>query len=241
MQGLSGHYQAIEQFFAGWHTYRKLVAHNHMHHREIAAELAQRLACSWPTEAITVLDLGCGDAAQLAPALAGISVSSYTGVDLAAPALELARGHLQGLRCPVKLLRANYSGLLDALAGPYDLIHNSYSLHHLKRADKADYFRQCQRLLAPGGVHVLVDGLRLPHESHDACLGRHVAAVYERFVSLTPSEQQSMEAHMRRCDFVETEATLRGLAETAGLVGWEACFRTPLYGMFVCKSAAQAS
>lgn len=236
MQGSSGHYQAVEQFFAVWHTYQKVVTHNHLHHREIGEALKALVAGTWPQEPIAVLDLGCGDAAELAPALASVCVSSYTGVDLAAPALELARGNLRGLRCAVKLIKSNYSGLLDALTGSYDLIHNSYSLHHLCAEDKAAYFHQCRRLLAPGGLHVLIDGLRAPHESRDAGVARHVRAVHEQFGGLSASERRSIAEHMEISDFPESEDRLRSLAAAAGLGGWQALFKTPLYGMFVCRA-----
>ena len=50
------------------------------------------------------LDLGCGDAATLAPLLASMAVQRYKGVDLSESALALAAENLTGLSCPVKLV-----------------------------------------------------------------------------------------------------------------------------------------
>jgi methylase of polypeptide subunit release factors len=51
-------------------------------------------------EPFSFLDLGCGDAATLAPVLKGCQVKSYNGVDLSEPALALAVKNLGVLSGP---------------------------------------------------------------------------------------------------------------------------------------------
>jgi len=69
-------------FFDVWHTYRKVVAANYMHHMEIRAQLERVLLAQFASRPFSFLDLGCGDAATLAPLLASMAVQRYKGVDL---------------------------------------------------------------------------------------------------------------------------------------------------------------
>jgi hypothetical protein len=69
-------------FFDVWHTYRKVVAANYMHHMEIRAQLEGVLLAQFGSRPFSFLDLGCGDAAALAPLLASMAVQRYKGVDL---------------------------------------------------------------------------------------------------------------------------------------------------------------
>jgi hypothetical protein len=61
-------------FFDVWHTYRKVVAANYMHHMEIRAQLGRVLLAQFASRPFSFLDLGCGDAATLAPLLASMAV-----------------------------------------------------------------------------------------------------------------------------------------------------------------------
>src|ERR1700720_4957697 len=91
-------------FFDVWHTYRKVVAANYMHHKEIKAQLERVLLAQFVGRPFSFLDLGCGDAATLAPLLASMAVQRYKAVDLSESALALAAENLTGLSCPVELV-----------------------------------------------------------------------------------------------------------------------------------------
>ncbi|MDD2723357.1 MAG: hypothetical protein PHH59_04935 [Methylovulum sp.] len=56
-----------ENIFDTWELYRKIVSFNNMFHREIYADVANVLQTA--RQDFTLLDLGCGDAANLAPVL----------------------------------------------------------------------------------------------------------------------------------------------------------------------------
>jgi hypothetical protein len=58
-------------FFDAWDTYQKVVAGDYMFHREIGAELKRVLHALFGGRSFSILDLGCGDAATLAPLLGG--------------------------------------------------------------------------------------------------------------------------------------------------------------------------
>jgi methylase of polypeptide subunit release factors len=56
------------------------------------------------------LDLGCGDAATLAPLLSNMAIQRYKGVDLSETALALAAENLKSLPCPLDLVWGGYLG-----------------------------------------------------------------------------------------------------------------------------------
>ena len=55
----------IDEFFDQWRLYDAVIRHNYMTHREIHAAIHGQLA-KFDVSAGTLLDLGCGDASQIA-------------------------------------------------------------------------------------------------------------------------------------------------------------------------------
>jgi SAM-dependent methyltransferase len=129
-------------FFDVWHTYRKVVAANYMHHKEIKAQLERVLLAQFASRPFSFLDLGCGDAATLAPLLASMAVQRYKGVDLSETALALAAENLKALSCPVELVCCDILAALEADTGFYDVVYTSFALHHLSTEQKAEFFHR---------------------------------------------------------------------------------------------------
>src|ERR1019366_2218720 len=103
------------------------------------AELKRVLRAHFDGRPISILDLGCGDAAALAPLLKGLALQRYRGPDLSETALALAAENLKALPCPAELTHGH---ILAALAedSSYDVIYSSFALHHLPAAQKAEFF-----------------------------------------------------------------------------------------------------
>jgi SAM-dependent methyltransferase len=111
----------MDLFERQWSSYRAIVNHNLMEHREVAAATEAVLE-DWlqqrPKEAppARMVDLGCGDLALLAPLLRRLPLSSYTGLDLARPVLTLAEQSLGPVPYPTQWLEGDL--LAWALGGP---------------------------------------------------------------------------------------------------------------------------
>ena len=84
----------IGEFFNQWRLYEAVIRHNYMKHREIHAAMHDALAAC-AVSAGTLLDLGCGDASQIARSMQNTPITSYIGVDLSGDALGMARGGQQ--------------------------------------------------------------------------------------------------------------------------------------------------
>lgn len=110
---------ASDLFQKEWSTYRKMVDNNYLYHAE---------ACHWlhgilaeRSSPFHMLDIACGDAGTTVKALEGTSIAKYTGMDLSLPALEIARNNLHVPNCPVELLHAEFSQVLENWNDPVDI------------------------------------------------------------------------------------------------------------------------
>ena len=86
----------MDLFDRQWSSYRAIVEHNLMEHRQVAdatADALQGWLAQRPAQARapSMVDLGCGDLALLAPLLQRLPLGSYTGLDRAAVVLPLAQ------------------------------------------------------------------------------------------------------------------------------------------------------
>lgn len=203
-----------DSFFDTWAIYRQIVSHNNMFHREIYADVARVLAEA--ADGFKILDLGCGDAANLAPVLAGLPMAYYHGVDLSQTALGLAETHLRSLACPVRLQAADLLKVLDGRIGQFDVIFSSFALHHLSTPDKADFFRAARRHLADNGQLLLIDTCRAADENLSAYLAAYCTWLRDDWQGINDAEKAQACAHIIDNDLPETVFTLQTLAAEAG-------------------------
>lgn len=208
--------QTAAEFFDAWETYRKVVAGNHMFHQEIGAGVRAALRERFGAASFSLLDLGCGDAATLAPLLEGLALSSYTGVDLSRTALALAARNLSALPCPAALRETDMMSALEEAAS-HDVIYSSFAAHHLPTAQKAEFFRLTAQKLNPGGLLLLVDVVREEGESLDAYHRRYCEWLRGSWTSLEPVEREQVCEHLTQNDMPEPYSLLRAQAEAAGL------------------------
>jgi SAM-dependent methyltransferase len=206
---------ATEFFVDTWEVYRKLVAANDMFHRELYAEVEKRLTPA-DGQPFSLLDLGCGDAARLAPVLRRLPVSCYLGVDLSPVALELAAANLRKLSGAVAFQLGN---ILDTLAGekePVDVIFSSFVLHHLDADEQLAFLQGCRRHLRPGGTLLLIDVLRDEGQSLPDYLDAYIGVMERDWTTLTPEECRYATTHVRHFDRPGTLGELRARSEVAG-------------------------
>jgi SAM-dependent methyltransferase len=222
-------------FFDVWHTYRKVVAANYMHHMEIKAHIEQMLHAQFVGRPFSFLDLGCGDAATLAPLLASMVVQRYKGVDLSESALALAAENLKALSCPVELVCRDILAALAADSALYDVVYTSFALHHLSTEQKAEFFRRVAQRLEKDGLLLLTDIVREEDESLPVYLGRYCDWLRGDWSALDAEEKASACDHILNNDRPETFSVLQTLAQAGGLgdavavarYGWHRvlCFR----------------
>jgi SAM-dependent methyltransferase len=203
-------------FFQVWDTYAKVVAANYMFHRELGEAIKAALRDHFGDRSFSILDLGCGDAATLAPLLVGLPLKSYQGADLSEAALKLAAKNLSGLSCPVNLMEADF---MEALSGApaQDVIYSSFAVHHLTTERKAEFFRLAAQRLNPNGLLVLVDVAREEGQSLPAYHHSYCAWLRDTMVALSREEADQICDHLVNNDLPEPYSLLAAQAEAAGL------------------------
>lgn len=94
---------ALAQFQEQWATYRKLIDGDCLAHRAISRILGTILNDVFARPFSFLLDIACGDASIMKPALSRTKVRHYHGIDLSQPALDLAAANLAGAPFAVDL------------------------------------------------------------------------------------------------------------------------------------------
>lgn len=110
-----------ELFAKGLATYQKVVRQNYMAHREVYGLLHDVLVSEAPKQFV-FLDIACGTATGSARALQGTSVTSYIGIDISQPSLEVAKAELSTLACPIDLRCQNFVEAVNAWDEPVHVI-----------------------------------------------------------------------------------------------------------------------
>lgn len=202
----------VAEFFSTWSTYRAVIEHDCMEHTVVYAAVRDVLAAR--NEPFRLLDLGCGDAAGIKPALAASAVATYVGVDCAAPALDAASVVLADVPFAVDLRVADFMKFVTETDETFDVVVACFALHHFQADEKREFLSAVQRILAPGGQLMLIDVVRLPGETRAGYLAR-----YADFVSTWPvgaARQASIMAHVSGFDFPEEVDTAPRWARDAG-------------------------
>ena len=110
-----------------------------------------------------VLDLGCGHGVVAARVLSELRDVSLVGVDGSAPMLGLARARLTPYTGRVTLAHADFETMTPAnLPGsPYGAAFAVQAIHNTDDEGKKRAYNSVRTTLAPGGLFLLVDRIRL--------------------------------------------------------------------------------
>ena len=202
----------IAAFFQGWQLYQSVVQNNLMEHREIGTALRSVFE-SIDTE-FSVLDLGCGDSSMAIKALEGLRVSSYTGVDLTAPALEIARANFSGTHSAT-WVHANMVDYIARCDQQYDVIMTSFAMHHLPADIKKAWLMDIAKHLTPRGQLVLVDTCCPAGMSRDETVQLYLNHIADW--PLSTADKATIATHMWSSDFPQSEAFMNDALTAAEL------------------------
>lgn len=215
-------------FTKHWNIYQEIIARNYMQHGEFGEEIRQVLDRLVPNLPLRVLDLGCGDARQMADQLKGRAVASYTGFDLAGPALVLAQKNMQGLAQEVQVREGKMEEWITREEGGFHLIYSSYAIHHLSDPEKKALLAEVRKKLAPGGLFILIDTYRTGGESREEYLDTYLKQNLDQWATLSAEQKGLVRDHIVNYDF---PAILRDMMEWAGEAGFE-LEESPVYDRF---------
>jgi SAM-dependent methyltransferase len=206
--------EAMHAFRNQWQVYSKVVDHNYLFHREACAALhAELMQINRP---FRFLDLACGDARTTVAALQGTHVSHYHGIDLSAPALEMARRNVQILSCPAKLEQNDFVSAMNQRLEPVDVVWIGLSLHHLQTTGKRNLMRAVRSAVGDDGLFMIYEPICREKESRVAYLERLERINHAAWAALTPEEWDIIATHVRSADLPESPEAWTQLGRDAG-------------------------
>ena len=203
-------------FQRSWGIYDALAAENYMYHRELTAVLAEQLGQVATQGPWSLLDLGCGNARFLAPAMPARAPSRYLGVDLSAAAmLEARQVYLSGLS-QAEFLEADMVQALRAQSGSWEVIYSSFAIHHLDLAAKRHLLGLIAGSLSPHGRFIWVDVFRRPGESMAQYLESYLGTMRRDWQRVSAPELDAACAHVAEFDQPEPIEDIPAMASEAG-------------------------
>ncbi len=222
--------EGMDFFERQWSSYRAIVEHDLMEHRAVAAATAVAIdawlaARPGHAPAATMVDLGCGDLALLAPLLQRLPLGHYTGLDQAGVVLPLAHAALGEVPYPTQWLEGDLlawaQGQLDppnATAAPQstDILHSSFAIHHLDSQAKGNFLEGARRRINPDGLFIWVDVFREPGESRTAYTERYMSRIRSSWHPLNAEQQAHVISHIGSFDIPADREAITAAARAAG-------------------------
>ena len=211
-------HQAAPLFANNWNVYQKIIFKNYMLHQEFGVATRQVIENMGTLEPLTVLDMGCGDAHQIAKVLEGMQVAKYVGYDLAAPALKVASENMSKYAEQVHLKQGKMEVLIKEETQVFNLVYTSYALHHLDDDSKISFLKNCHDRLKPNGRFIHIDVARKTGQSREAYIANYLNHIKQEWTLLNSEEISLIEEHIHQCDFPAAMDSLIEWMETSGFV-----------------------
>ncbi len=116
------------------------------------AEWLQQARPGW--QPCRILDIGCGLGHNTVPLARAYPDAQVLAIDLAAPMLRYGHARAVGMGVRNIVFRQGNVERIDEPPASFDLIYSTMFLHETSWQALRDIFREVDRLLAPGGIHI---------------------------------------------------------------------------------------
>ena len=168
-----------------------------------------------------LLDLGCGDLGKLDSILRKFPLNSYTGLDRTSEVLDKAASNLGEVPYPCHWIcgeiRTWASTSKNRLQTNVDILHASFSLHHLQDVEKKEFLEQARQQISDNGIFLWVDVFQDDNDTRDSYLDRYIKRV-RCWPGFTEEQRQYIISHITRFDI---PAKKEWLERTASKSGWK--------------------
>lgn len=202
-------------FIRNWKIYQKIIHENYMKHRELGEKVQHHLSALSLQIPLKILDIGCGDAHQIAGQLKELHVNSYTGYDLSVQAIDFAKQHFASF-INTKFYIGYMEELIKADDQTYNVLYSSFAIHHLTDEQKENLIKDCFSKLEHNGLFILIDIKRLPGQSISAYQLSYADWIKSDWHALTEEEQLAIIDHLSTCDIPVETKTYAEFAKQTG-------------------------
>ena len=223
-------------FIQNWKIYHKVIESDYMNHLQIGSITRKVLNTFYASDHMDILDLGCGDADQLATVIREMNVKSYTGIDLSSQAIEIAKTNLSTLSCSVAFRIGKMEEEIKLLKKEYNLTFSSFAIHHLIDEQKQSFIEECFNRTSSNGLFILIDIKRQPGQTTEQYKSAYTHLIRNEWHHLSTSEKESIIAHLQECDFPVETTSYKEWAKTSGFQFLEEALTEDLrHGLLVFK------
>ncbi len=192
-------------FIRNWEIYQKIIQVNYMKHKELGQHVQDSLTIFATGRPIHVLDMGCGDAQQIANQLQSFDIISYTGYDLSEQAIAFAKKNTEKLNTQVSFHRGKMEELIKQDSKTYNILYSSFAIHHLTDQLKKDFISDCFMRLENEGLFILIDIKRQPGQTTAEYKKSYSNWILNEWSALNNDEKTAIIDHLNTCDIpVET-------------------------------------
>jgi SAM-dependent methyltransferase len=202
-------------FRRAWSLYDTIVESNHMHHREIYAQVERIVSERASHGPLRVLDLGCGNARCMAPVLRRFPPDAYLGVDLSESALSEAEVFLHGLG-GVELKCCDLLEHAESEHSAWTMIFSGFAVHHLSGDEKNRLFHGLHSIISPGGFFLMADVVRDEGTSREEHVASYTAMMRRDWHGIPSEALEEGCAHVTSYDFPSTPSELLDGARNSG-------------------------
>jgi len=206
-------------------VFERIRAANRMRHRKAYQALERELG-SGSGQSPRILDIGCGDAREVAGILNRIPPADYTGVDNDADAIEQARFNLAGVSRPWRLTHGDYTQVFGLPPAGLDVIWMGLFLHHLPAEQKRRFFQRAVSLLSSGGAVLAHDPVLSESEDRRGFIDR-IALASRGWGEISDEEREMLGRHWSLHGHQERVSRLEELAGQSGFSRIEVLWRDP--------------
>ena len=196
-----------------WDAYQWSLENDVLGHRAILQKARWLIKSALGDQPVNMLDLGCGNATPVVELMSDLHLAHYSGIDLAENVLQEAEALMNHLVVPVRLFRRDlFEGVPESLS--VNFIFSSFAVHHGQQEQKQQLFKTLYHQVAEGCYFCLIDIVRYPHQSRDACIDMMTEYLTRKIRQ--PALQAQIIEHVREHDFPENPEDLSTFAHNAG-------------------------
>lgn len=212
----------MDLFEQQWQTYRSVIENDWMGHRGVTAACSSALK-SWVAAhparhgQARLLDLGCGDMAQMAPVFRSLPLGAFVGVDLTEQVLPMAASALGEVPFTTEFHHCDVQRFVEAQGASFDLVHASFVLHHLSDEEKAHFLSTLRKRIRPDGAFLWIDVFCEPGESRQDYLTRYVGRIRTEWAAIAVDAREAVVTHITTYDF---PADRSAIIDVAADTGW---------------------
>ena len=214
--------EATKRYFDQWHLYRQIIDNDYMAHHGIHSAIGEYLTAH-VSSPYTLVDLGCGDASQIAKTLKRHPPDEYVGIDLSPVALDQARTNISAQGIISRFVEEDLSTYLERdssaatrFLGLVDVIVAGFTVHHLHTEAKRIFFQRCVASLHKGGHLLFYDVFRRPGEHREQYLSAYLANMEHHWVKISRESMTAAREHATACDYPEEPDTITTMAQNSG-------------------------